>query len=133
MAGMVSVPHWPRPQHQPLPGASKEQQQPPTEATEAQHSARSTDSVAQYRSWAVAQQLAGQAAVYSLALGPPLHVALSHPEAFFGMLNVQTSSPLTCRRACCSIHTRVLYRKFILFGIRFREQAILTPHSAGDI
>lgn len=35
-----------------------------------------------------ARQLGEQAVVYLLVLAPPLHVASSNPEAFFGMLNV---------------------------------------------
>ena len=41
----------------------------------------------------VARQLGEQALVLTLVLAPPLHVASSNPEAFFGMLNVRANGP----------------------------------------
>ena len=79
MASRLSPPSWLLPQQvqggRPAP-------------RDADGSGRAAGSVA-----GVARQLGEQALVFTLVLAPPLHVASSNPEAFFGMLNVRANDP----------------------------------------
>lgn len=57
-----------------------------------------------------ARQLVEQAVVYVLVLAPPLHVASSNPEAFFGWLNVRRINENVGLK--CKVSQLEVYAKF---------------------